>query len=371
MSAATAIAPQGAGAPTPDPLRFTAGARERVDGVFYDESRNLGAVSVVFPEAKVPVGNWLAYVDLLLTVSSTGNAAAVALQADAPWTLLADLSFVDAGGNTIDSLTGYNLYLMNLLGGFTFQTDPVASPFYSALTTGAGATAGSGQLVLRLPVEIVNRDAIGAYPNGASNAAVRIVPTAAPLASTYSTAPNGTVALRIQMVSAGYVLPAVGSPGGRPYAAEPRGAGSFQQWSQISYDLSTGVRTVPHTRKGNVYRTLICVARTAAGVRSDTMFTDLAFSVDEIANLKGPWTYLKHITWQRQQIATANLPAGVVQISYCHDWDGKVGGELRDGYVPTQPGSKVEFLITATAASTLTVITNEIVTSARQGVLRV
>lgn len=368
---ATATAPA-SGAQTPDPLRFTAGARERVDGVFYDETRTVTTTNVVFPEAKVPVGNWLAYVDLIVTISSTGNSATVALQADAPWTLIGELTFIDAGGNTVDSLTGYNLYLMNLLGGFTFQTDPVASPAYSALTTGAGGTAGSGAFVLRLPVEVINRDAIGAYPNGASNAAVRIGLTAAPLLSTYSTVPNGTVSMNVKMISCGYVLPAVGSPSGRPYAEAPTGAGLFQQWSNITYDVTTGgVRTIPHVRKGQVYRTLIIVARTAAGARSDTAITDLAFLVDEIATIKGPWSYLKHATWQKHSIAAANLPAGVIQVSYAHDWDGKMGGELRDGWVPTQPGSKVEIQTTASVTATLTVITNEIVTNARQGVLRV
>lgn len=370
MSTATATAPA-AGAATPNPLRFTAGARERFDGVFYDETRNATTTSVVMPEAKVPVGNWLKYVDMLVTVSSTGNAAAVALQADAPWTIIGELTFIDAGGNTVDSLRGYNVYLMNLFGGFMFQTDPATSPFHTALTTGAGATAGSGQFILRLPVEIIDRDAIGAYPNGASNAAVRMGITLNPLLSTYSTVPNGTVAVNIKLISVGYVTPAVGSPGGRPYADAPNGAGSFQQWTQVAYDLSVGARTFDHTRKGNVYRQLILVARTTAGVRSDTVLTDLAFMVDEIASVRGPWAYLKHITWQRNLVLAANLPAGVVQVSYCHDWDGKTGGELRDGYVPTQPGSKVQIATTVGTACTLEVITNEIVTSARQGVLRV
>lgn len=358
-------------APAVDPLRFSTGARERPDGVFYDETVTLDATSKVFPEAKVPVGNWLKHVDLLVTITSTGNSATVALGGDAPWSSIAEVVFRDAGGNAIDSLGGYNFYLMNLLGGFSYQTDPTTSPFYTALTTGGGGTAGTGKFLLRLPVEIINRDAIGAYPNGASNAAVRVQVIAAPLASTFSTAPNGTVTMNIKMISSGYVLPSVASPTGRPYADQPRGAGSFQQWSQVAYDLTSGRRTLQHTRKGNVYRTLIFVARNSSGVRSDSVITDFEFSVDDVANLRGPWNYCKHVTWERQNLLAANLPTGVIQVSYCHEWDGKVGGELRDSWVATEPGSKVELELEVASTCTLHVITNEIVTAVGDGVLRV
>lgn len=369
MSTATAGAP----AATPDPLRFSTGARERPDGVFYDETVTLGASSVVMPEAKVPVGNWLQHVDVLVTITAVnaGGATDVALEADAPWSAISEIVFRDAGGSAVTSLGGYNFYLVNLLGGYTHQTDPTASPFYSALETGVGATGGSGSFLLRLPVEIINRDAIGAYPNGASNAAVRVAIIAAPLATIYSTAPNGAVTMNAKMISQGYVLPSVASPTGRPYAEQPRGAGSFQQWSQIAYDLTTGRRTVQHVRKGNVYRTLLFVARDSSGDRSNSVLTEFEFSVDDVANLRGPWTYCRHITWQRQGFPAANLPAGVVQVSYAHEWDGKVGGELRDSWIPTEPGSKVEMELEVAATSTLHVITNEIVTTAGDGVLRV
>lgn len=363
--------PTAPAAAAPAPLRFTAGARERVDPIHYDEVRTLGASAVVFPEAKIPVGNWLQLVDMIITIASTGNSATVALQPDAPWSCLNEVAFIDAGGSTIDALSGYNMYLMNLLGGFTFQTDPAASPAYTALTTGGGGTAGSGSFILRLPVEIINRDAIGAYPNGASNAAVRVAVTAAPLASIYSTAPNGAVTMRVQMTSQGYVLPAVASPGGRAYADAPRGAGTFQQWSQIAYDLTVGRRVLQHTRKSNPYRTLILVARTAAGARSDAVVTSLEFRIDDIASERGPWSYLKHRTWQRHAFPASALPVGVVQVSFAHEWDGKVGGELRDAWVDTQPGTKVEVETDVAATGTLQIITNEIVTAVGDGVLRV
>lgn len=360
-------------APAPTPLRFSTGSRDRFDGVFYDEEATLGGSAKVLREAKVPVGNWLAFIDLLVTVTADNTGAAnVALENDAPWSVLDEVVFSDAGGSAVHSLSGYNLYLMNLLGGFAYASDPTASPYYSALTTGAGATAGSGQFVLRVPVEIINRDAIGAYPNGGSNSAVRVGVTLAPTASVYSTAPAAGVTVSVEMISNGYVIPAKKSPMDRPYATEPRGAGTFQQWSQVSYDLSVGKRTLQHDRKGNVYRTLLFVTRDASGDRSDSILTDFRFSVDDVASLRGPWAYCRHITWQRQNIAAANLPTGVIQVSYAHEWDGKVGGELRDGWVPTEPGSKVEIgEMAVAAAGSIEVITNEIVTELGSGVLRV
>lgn len=357
----------------PAPLRFTTGARSRDTGVFYDESTAIGATSTVLPEAQIPVGDWLSEISLLVTVTGANptTAATVAAQADAPWSVFSELAFLDAGGNTVHSLSGYNLYLTNLLGGFKFQSDPTASPEHVPLVTGDGAAAGSFSFILRVPVLIIDRDAIGAYPNGASNAAVRIRPTIAPEASIYSTAPSEGATIRVQMIETGFVLPSSASPAGNSYANEPPGAGTFQQWSQISYDLTTGRRTLTHTRKGQTYRTLIFVTRDGDGARSNAIVDEMQFRVDDVPSIRGPWRYLRHVTWEKHLVAAANLPAGVVQVSYAHEWDGKVGGELRDGWVPTQPGSKVEIEVEAAASGALEVITNEIVPVTGSGVLRV
>lgn len=352
-------------------LRFGVGARARDTGVFYDERKTLASTSGVMPEAPVPPGDWLQEITLLVEVASTGNSATVALANDAPWSLFSEIAFLDAGGQVVHALSGYNLYLVNLLGGFKFQNDPTTSPFYTALTTGGGTTAGSGKFLLRIPVEIIDREGIGAYPNAASNAVTRIRLTLAPTAQVYSTAPTAAPEVRVRMISTGLVVPSDTSPAGRPFSPEPPGAGTFQQWTQLGYDLTAGRRTIPHTRKGQTYRTLLFVTRDNSGVRSDAIVSDFRFSVDDVASMRGPWGFCRHVTWERQLLAAANLPTGVVQVSFAHEFDGKVGGELRDNWVMTAPGSKVEMELEVAAAGTIQVITNEIIPAPGTGVLRV
>jgi hypothetical protein len=143
----------------------------------------------------------------------------------------------------------------------------------------------------------------------------------------------------------------------------------FQQIGVNPYDVKVGRRVEQHVRKGNVLRSLIFVARTDAGVRSDTLIDEMRVRIDKVETVDGPWRHLRHVTWSRQNILAANLPAGVIQVSFAHEWDGKVGGELRDLYVSTAPGSLVEFDYVGTAAGTLSVITNEIVAPAELGLV--
>lgn len=364
--------------PTADPaapaeLRFMAGARERDSGVFYNKTQALGASSVQLDEAQVPAGDWLRDIVIMVDGVTAGNSADVAFGADAPFNAINVVRFLDANGTVLHQLTGYQLYLVNLLGAIgVYQTDAQVAPGYSAVT-GTGATGGSFSYVLVLPVQIIPRDAIGALPNGASNSVTRVQVELAPSATVYAggTAPTNPPTVQVRMIERGYVQPARLSPGGRTYADMPPGGNrTFRQLGAIPYDIpAVGSATVPLIRKGNVYRMLTFVARTAAGARSDSVISNLKFRLDRVENFHGPWSYLKWLTWSRQAITAAQLPAGVVQASFCHEWDGLVGGEVRDMYVPTLPGSLVELEYDAAAVGTLEVITDEIVTPIDAGVL--
>src|SRR4030042_1507851 len=74
---------------------------------------------------------------------------------------------------------------------------------YSALT-GAGATGGSFSFSLRIPVEIVKRDALGTLPNKNNAASFKVEVTLAPTASVYSVAPTAAGAVRLRFQLFGY-----------------------------------------------------------------------------------------------------------------------------------------------------------------------
>jgi hypothetical protein len=62
--------------------------------------------------------------------------------------------------------------------------------------------------------------------------------------------------------------------------------------------------------------------------------------------------------------AVNGLDNGVFVEDYCHDFDGKIGGELRDQYLGTTQSTRYEISGTFTSSGTLTVITNDVAAAA-------
>lgn len=358
-------------APAPSALRFMSGARERDSGVFYDQTRAMTAANQQMPEIAVPAGDWLRDIMLYIDCTTAANAATVVFAADAPFSAINRMDFLDANGTILHQLTGYQLYLVNLLNAPTWNSNATKSPYYS-VTAGVGAgLGGSFSFSLIIPVEIIPRDAAGTLPNGSSNSVTRVRLELAASTLVYTTPPTTLGNVRVRAIERGYVQPSQMSPAGRPYATMPPGApATFQQLGAVPYDLATGRNVIPSIRKGNVIRSLIFVARTAAGVRSDAILSDFTLRIDKVETLQGPYAHARNVTYQRQNLSAASeLPTGVFQASFMHEWDGLVGGEVRDLYIPTSPGSLFEFDCIATATGRLEVITNEIVTPLSGGVL--
>lgn len=357
-------------APAPQALRFMSGARERDSGVYYDETRTLSAGSQTLPEAKSPPGDWLRDQVILFDVTTAGNAAAVTFANDGPFNLIDRIRFKDATGTTLHELTGYELFLVNLLNKPVFNSDPRKMPDYSVTTGVGGGAGGSATFSLIVPVEFINRDATGVLPNGASNSVTRTEIVLAGSDTAYGVAPTTAGDVRVRIIERGYVQPVESSLTGPKYASKPPGAPYvFQQCSSYPYDLAAGRKVHQHERKGNNLRSLIFVARGADGERSDTLIDEMRLRIDKVETLDGPWRHLRNVTFSRHSIAAADLPAGVVQASFAHEWDGSFGGEVRDMYIPTMPGSLVEFDIESSAAGELTVITQEIVAPVELGMV--
>jgi hypothetical protein len=58
--------------------------------------------------------------------------------------------------------------------------------------------------------------------------------------------------------------------------------------------------------------------------------------------------------------ASNGLDKGVYVEDYCHDFDGKLGAELRDQYLGTTQSTRYELTGSFDGAGTLTVITNDV-----------
>jgi hypothetical protein len=147
---------------------FVVGTR-RVDKSTYDNTKTMTAGQQAMPQHELDANGFLSGVYVLVetsAASSTGAGTSVAFNADAPPNAIADIQLLDVNSKPIigASITGYDLYIINKYGGYAFSEDAKQSPVFVA-TTGTGTAAGNFAFILRLPVELVQRNALGALNN--------------------------------------------------------------------------------------------------------------------------------------------------------------------------------------------------------------
>ena len=355
---ATATAPVS----LPSQFRFASGARERFAGTFKDTSTLLTAGTQTLDLIDIAAGDFTAGVYLHVTATTALNAAAAAFAADGPFSALQQVELLDPTGSAFQTYSGYELYLINCAGGYTGQSIPSDGPNYLA-TTGAVATGGSFGFMLRIPAELFPRDAAGALWNGSTAAQFKVRITLAASTSIYATAPTTLPSVRVRVNSHGYQVPTGTSTAGVPFATTPPGGQMYQNFFRQVYQIAgAGNIIVPLTRKGYLLRQLHLIVRDGAGARSNAILaSDVNVKIDNVDVFNGSYELLRQITWERNRWTVGtNVPAGYLNLSWCFDWDGLNGGESRDQYVPTQPGSIMEIRCTASAAGSLTIVTNDV-----------
>jgi hypothetical protein len=344
--------------------RFAAGARERFAGTYFDRAYPLGAAQVNLDVIDIAAGDFTAGIYLHCTALTAGNAAVVAFAADAPWSVIQQVELLDPTGTSFQTLSGWELFIENALGGWTGQSIRNDSPNYVA-TAGVGAgLGGSFGFFLRIPAELFPRDAVGALFNGNTAAQFKVRITQAPSTAVYTTPPTALPSVRYRVNSHGYQVPnAAGPKSGIAYAPQPPGGQVYQMfYRQVVQFSGAGNQIIQLQRKGFLLRQIIFVQRDATGARVNTIApTDWVCKFDNVDVFSGSFELMRETTWERNRYNTgANLPAGVTQLSWCFDGDGVNGGETRDQYVPTQPGSILEVRLTTAAAGSLTILTNDV-----------
>jgi hypothetical protein len=346
----------------PAQMRFASGARERFAGTFKDVSTPLAAFAQQLDLIDIAAGDFTAGVYLHVTATAAGNAAAVTFAADGPFSAVQQVELLDPTGGAFQTYSGKELELHNAAGGYTGQSIPSDSPAYLA-TTGAVAAGGSFGFILRIPAELFPRDGACALWNGSTAAQFKVRVTLAPSTQIYGVAPTVLPSVRVRVNSHGYQVPAGTSQSGVGFALTPPGGQMYQNvYRQVYQIAGAGQIIIPLTRKGYLLRMLNFIVRDGAGARSNAILNgDWNLKIDNVDVFNGSWDLLRQITWERNRwVSGANVPAGFAQLSWAFDWDGLNGGESRDQYVPTQPGSIIELRTTATAAGSLTILTNDV-----------
>lgn len=328
---------------------FTKASR-RIDEPFVDVSRALSASAQTLQQIDVPATGYLRSLWIFVTLSGTTGAT---YAADAPWSVLEQVQLSDVNGQSLVQLSGYNLYLANKFGGYAFYGNPDASPTFSS--SGTGAT-----FALRVPIEIIQRNALGSLANLNASMTYKLKLTLAPIASVYAT--NGTGAtIRVQGVVESWINPPAADLNGVPNTTVPPQLGTTQNWSEYTTPTNVGMNTLRLPRVGNTIRNLIFVNRNSSGVRTDAGIpSEIAFLQDGVQVKRNLFTYEQQRIFELWGYDSSERPAGVWVFAYNDDFDGTPGDELGDYWLQTSGATRLELQGNFTAAGSLQIITNDI-----------
>lgn len=286
---------------------------------------------------------------------------------DAPFTVIDSITLEDTNSKPLlGPINGYDLYLINKYGGYTAYSDPKSSPVYNA---DSGTTAPSTfNFVLRLPVELVSRDAVGALPNKSGTNKFRIRIRIAASTTVYTTAPTTLPTVRVRMTPENWWQPNATDLKGRPLAQTPPAMNTTQYWTASVIAVNSGDQRVQiQAGLGYLLRNYIFTNYTTGGLRnstSDGNFPDPASLQFEATPMfdrnRKLWRDRIVRDWgYASTIETANgYDYSVYPLPFNKDFGHRPGQETRRGYLATADGSRMEFRGTFGAAANLRVLAN-------------
>ena len=301
-----------------------------------------------------------------LQVTTTLAAGAATYTEDAPWNALLNITLQEPNGAIIyQASSGYETYLINKYGGYQGFNDPRARGDFLASTAN-----GNFNFLLWIPLELNERTALGSLPNENSAAAFQLRFQLNQQTGIYATGPATTLPLvRVRAWADEYDQPNL-SVNGAPAETVPPAMNTTQFVSPQVYSVVTGQNTIRLVRVGNFIRSLILIARLGTRALGDTNWPDvLTLFVDA-----QPKAYLQKSIWRSKMYArtgyifnnTTALDAinsqdtGVFVYDFAHEFDGAIGHEQNDLWLPTLGSTRLEVQGTFGASGSLTVLTNDV-----------
>jgi hypothetical protein len=340
-------------------VEFGAAAHEHVEGAFFDVTQLTGTSAVQLGPYEVPAYGYMRNIDILVTVSAAGALGTGVLGEDFPFNIIDSVALLDVNGAPIvGPITGYDLYVANLYGGYAFRQDPTLQPDFSATYTTAS-------FILRVPIEIHSSTGLGSLPNQNAAASYKVQFTVAALATQLSSVGTATAnTYRFRGYLEAWTQPNDTDMAGRPQAIVPPRVGTTQYWSLFIKSVSTGQQTVVLPRVGNLIRALIFILRTAAapaGTRSNTNFPDpIQINWDARAIILEARQLRRTYQTERYIFGSGGVPAGVFVYDFDHDILGHGGNGTPELWWPTLQSTRLELFGTFGASGELRVLTNDV-----------
>lgn len=362
MAVATAptreqTAPKGGAAAAVAANEFTKASKRKTE-TFLDESAVLGTSAKTLPQIDVPATGFLRH--LVLTIEADSNVGATFTD-DAPWNVIESISFRDVNGQPLHVLSGYDLFLANLLGGYTQHADPRKLPNYKADATQVRYT-------LRVPVEIIARGALGCLANLNSSMTYKLSIVLAPKADVFASNAPATANVRVTGVVESWANPAPADVRGVPNQTRPPAEGTTQNWSENVQAIVNGQNTIRMQRIGNAIRNLVFIARDTTGKRTDALWPEsLGVYFDGNQWHKAPVDYFRQRAVELYGYGATDIPVGVLVLPFTDDFDGTPGEEVGDFWVQTSGATRFELQGVFSGQGSLMTLTNDVLAVAAPG----
>lgn len=348
---ATAAPPQ----PTPM-LPFFAAAYEHTE-IFDDRTLTTSAAGPVpVGPVDIPAYGFLRHIWLRVDISG-GTLGAGVLGYLYPFNWLDQISLFDVNGSPLISpMSGEQLFLANLFGGYVYRQDPRDDPNFVGTI--------NGTFILRLPVEISHHDALGALANQSAQTTYKLRYSIRQNTQPFSTAPTtAPTTVRVRAILEAWSQPPATDPAGRPQMTVPPRHGTTQFWSTQTRPLSVGQNTITMNRTGNLIRNVILVFRNSVGVPVNTQLPDpFRLSVDArdvYSDFAGYRTTRQFEQLETNQ-AVANFPAGVVGLVFDNSVLNKAGDGSPAAFFPTVQSTRWDFICNVAAVGSVDIIVNDV-----------
>jgi hypothetical protein len=291
---------------------------------------------------------------IIIEVVGAGGAGAATGAGDYPWNVIKRVMLEDTNGAPLVNLSGFNLLLANIYGGYAGSPDPRNDPDYSNSATNPA-------FQLRVPIEIAP-NGLGSLANMSSAAQYQLTIDIDTTANIWTSAPATTIpTLTVKTFTDHWTLPAPQDMLGRAQQQQPPFNGTAQYWTQSQNNaVSTGGNETEVDRVGNLIRTLIFVGR-VSGVRSEVPIPD-PFSIDWDARLLRSSVSLrsqrKIIREMVEQLSARDTGVYAFPFSY---GEGRHVGELGiNSWLPTVTATRLALVGSSSGAGTIDVVVNDV-----------
>lgn len=354
---------------------FIRASAEHREPTGIDVSRQLTTSDQDLGVFDIPAYGYVRSLYILVTASGgTGGSPAVTVNEDGPWSTLKNIALTEPNGATLSQFnSGYDCHLANKWGGYrdSVGADMKASPVFSAI----GATFASYAYCTRIPVELNLRDGLGSLPNQNAAATFKLRMTLAAVGQIVGgTLPTTLPTVRVRVFLEAWDQPEIATAGATNQVTPPA-MNTTQFWSTQVYNYNAGQQTIRLTRVGNYLRNAVFIFRRGGTSRANG-HTDIADPTTLYLDTR-PLDIIEPNNWRHQMYertgfggsvgtttpaldAPQGLDAGVYVYDFAHEFDGTLGRENRDLWLPTLGSTRLEIQGSFANAGTLTVLTNDV-----------